>query len=207
MAPPTTAIVLVDPYNEFLHHEGKIYPSVKESLEATGTNDNLRTLVAAARKQKIPIFYALHQTWKEGNYAGWTHLTPSHKHIAAGQGIAEGSWGAEILEGLEPDVVGNRDVVASRHWNNSGFANTDLNYQLRQRGVSHLVMAGMIANTCLESTARDARELGFHVTLLSDATAGFSTEVKDAATNLIWPLIVENVTTVGDWVRESESKA
>ncbi|KAK7441908.1 hypothetical protein CaCOL14_009823 [Colletotrichum acutatum] len=200
MAPPTTAIVLVDPYNEFLHHEGKIYPSVKESLEATGTNDNLRTLVAAARKQKVPIFYALHQTWKEGNYAGWTHLTPSHKHIAAGQGIAEGSWGAEILEGLEPDVVGNGDVVASRHWNNSGFANTDLNYQLRQRGVTHLVMAGMIANTCLESTARDAREL-------SDATAGFSTEVKDAATNLIWPLIVENVTTVGDWVRESESKA
>ncbi|KAJ0309240.1 hypothetical protein COL516b_003138 [Colletotrichum fioriniae] len=61
-------------------------------------------------------------------------------------------------------------------------------------------MAGMIANTCLESTARDAREL-------SDATAGFSTAVKDAATNLIWPLIVENVTTVGDWVRESETKA
>ncbi|UQC77845.1 uncharacterized protein CLUP02_03317 [Colletotrichum lupini] len=142
MATPSTAIVLVDPYNEFLHHEGKIYP-----------------------------------------------------------------WGAEILEGLEPDVVGNGDVVASRHWNNSGFANTDLNYQLRQRGVTHLVMAGMIANTCLEATARDARELGFHVTLLSDATAGFSTEAKDAATNLIWPLIVENVTTVRDWVLESESKA
>ncbi|KAJ0316015.1 hypothetical protein COL5a_011754 [Colletotrichum fioriniae] len=200
MAPPTTAIVLVDPYNEFLHHEGKIYPSVKESLEATSTNDNLRTLVAAARRQKIPIFYALHKTWKEGNYAGWTHLTPSHKGLAAAKGIAEGSWGAEILEGLEPDVVGNGDVIASRHWNNSGFANTDLNYQLRQRGVTHLVMAGMIANTCLESTARDAREL-------SDATAGFSTAVKDAATNLIWPLIVENVTTVGDWVRESETKA
>ncbi|KAI3544193.1 hypothetical protein CABS01_00317 [Colletotrichum abscissum] len=167
MATPSTAIVLVDPYNEFLHHEGKIYPSVKESLEATGTNDNLRTLVAAARKQKMPIFYALHKTWKEGNYAGWTHLTPSHKGLAAAKGIAEGSWGAEILEGLEPDVVRNGDVVASRHWNNSGF----------------------------------------HVTLLSDATAGFSTEAKDAATNLIWPLIVENVTTVRDWVLESESKA
>lgn len=41
----------------------------------------------------------------------------------------------------------------------SGFVNTDLNYQLRQRGITHLVMAGMVANTCLESTARDAREL------------------------------------------------
>lgn len=42
---------------------------------------------------------------------------------------------------------------------NSGFANTDLDYQLHQREITHLVMAGMIANTCLESTARYAREL------------------------------------------------
>jgi nicotinamidase-related amidase len=46
-----------------------------------------------------------------------------------------------------------RDLVAS------GFANTDLDYQLHQREITHLVMAGMIANTCLESTARYAREL------------------------------------------------
>ncbi|KXH53840.1 NUDIX domain-containing protein [Colletotrichum salicis] len=177
MAPPNTAIVLVDPYNDFLHYEGKIYPSGKESLEATGTNANLRTLVAAA----------------------CNHLTSSHKGFGAARGFEEGSWGAEILEGLEPDVVDNGDVIASRHGNNSGFANTDLNYQLRQRGVTHLVLAGMVANTCLESTTRDARELGFHVTLLTDATAGFATAGKDAATHLIWPLIMENVTTVGDW--------
>lgn len=41
----------------------------------------------------------------------------------------------------------------------SAFANTDLDYQLRQREITHLIMAGMIANTCLESTARYAREL------------------------------------------------
>lgn len=41
----------------------------------------------------------------------------------------------------------------------SGFANTDLDYQLHQREITHLIMAGMVATTCLESTARYAREL------------------------------------------------
>ena len=41
----------------------------------------------------------------------------------------------------------------------SSFANTDLDYQLKQRGIQHLVFAGLIANTCLEATARFAYEL------------------------------------------------
>lgn len=41
----------------------------------------------------------------------------------------------------------------------SSFQNTDLDYQLRQREITHLVLAGMIANTCLEATARYAYEL------------------------------------------------
>lgn len=42
---------------------------------------------------------------------------------------------------------------------NSSFANTDLEYQLRQRDITKLVFAGLTTNTCLESTARYAREL------------------------------------------------
>lgn len=41
----------------------------------------------------------------------------------------------------------------------SSFQNTDLDYQLKQRGVKHVVMAGLVANTCLEATARFAYEL------------------------------------------------
>ena len=41
----------------------------------------------------------------------------------------------------------------------SSFQNTDLDYQLKQRGVKHVVMAGLVANTCLEATARYAYEL------------------------------------------------
>jgi nicotinamidase-related amidase len=60
------------------------------------------------------------------------------------------------------------------HWAQSGFANTDLDAQLKQRGIQKIILVGMIANTCIEATARLGMELGYHVTLIKDATAAFS---------------------------------
>lgn len=52
-----------------------------------------------------------------------------------------------------------RDLVCFWQHNGSSFANTDLDYQLKQRGITHVICAGMVANTCLEATARYATEL------------------------------------------------
>lgn len=79
--PSKTAVVLIDPLNEFLHPKGKVYPMLQESITATDTNAHLKDLVNAARELHLPIFYALHQTWKEGNYTGWGHMTPSALRI------------------------------------------------------------------------------------------------------------------------------
>ncbi|GJC92821.1 isochorismatase hydrolase [Colletotrichum higginsianum] len=86
-----TAVVLIDPYNDFLHPEGKLFPAVQESLTATDTVAHLKTLVAAARSRRVPIFYALHQHWREGIFDGWRHVNPA---AAAATGIfQEGGWG------------------------------------------------------------------------------------------------------------------
>ncbi|KAF9000379.1 hypothetical protein BDZ89DRAFT_1050900 [Hymenopellis radicata] len=69
---------------------------------------------------------------------------------------------------------------------------------LRKHGVEKVIMAGMIANTCLESSARYAVELGYHVTLVKDATAAWSEELYQAATTLVYPLIVHDVKTVAE---------
>jgi len=95
-------------------------------------------------------------------------------------------------------------VIVSKHWSSSSFQNTDLDYQLRQRGIENLVMGGLTANTCLESSGRYAYELGYHVTMLSDATAGFTNEQADAATKLIWPLFAHEVKTVDEWIKTLE---
>ena len=52
---------------------------------------------------------------------------------------------------------------------------------LRQHGITHVIVVGLLANTCIESTARYAMELGFNVTLVRDATAAFSKEMMHAA--------------------------
>ncbi|KAA8571232.1 hypothetical protein MFRU_055g00320 [Monilinia fructicola] len=202
---PKTAIVLIDPYNDFLHPNGKAYPRLAESLADTNTILNLQNLVTTARARKIPIYYGLHQQVGLGFLAGWSHPTPMQENQLEHKTFEEGSWGVEIFKGLEPDVQGNGDVVVSKHWCSSSFQNTDLDYQLKQRDITDLVFGGLTANTCLESTARYAYELGYHVTMLKDATAGFTTVAKDAATDLIWPLFANEVLTVEEW-KESLAK-
>ncbi|PMZ30115.1 isochorismatase, partial [Pseudomonas sp. GW247-3R2A] len=79
-----------------------------------------------------------------------------------------GTWGGEWHPDFQPQAG---DVIVKEHWGGSGFANTDLDYLLKQHGINKVVVVGMLANTCIESTARFAAELGYHVTLVRDATA------------------------------------
>jgi len=205
--PPNLAIILIDPYNEFLHPKGKLYNSVASTLKSLDTITHMKTLVAFARKHKIPIYYGLHQQFKEGrNFRGWNHMTKQHVQTEQGHVFEEGSFGVEFFEGLEPDVAGNADVIVSRHWSSSSFQNTDLEFQLRQRDITKVAIAGLEANTCFEATSRYAFELGFHVTMLSDATASFNIQAKDTSEELIWPLFANEVVTVGGWIESVEKE-
>ncbi|KAF2424924.1 Isochorismatase hydrolase [Tothia fuscella] len=198
--PPNTAIVLIDPYNDFLHPEGKMYPMVADSLKETNTVKHIQELLVAARAHKIPVYYGLHQQYKAGFFDGWKHMKELHQSQKDNKVFEEGSWGAQFYEGMEPKLE-NGDVVVSKHWTSSSFQNTDLDFQLHQRDITKVVIAGMTTNACVESTARYAYDLGYHVTLLTDATAAFTKEQKDAATNIVWPLFASKLTTVGEYIQ------
>jgi len=58
--------------------------------------------------------------------------------------------------------------IALEHWAQNGFANTDLDAQLKQHGISKLIMVGFIANSCVEATARFGMELGYHNPVLNN---------------------------------------
>jgi len=195
--PPNTAVVLIDPYNDFLHESGKVHGLIKESFDDTNTLAHIKEFVAVARSNKIPIFYGLHQQSHPSFLLGWKHISALQQSEKDHMAFEEGSWGSKIYEGLEPSIE-EGDVVVSKHWSSSSFQNTDLDYQLRQKDIRNLILGGITANTCLESTARYAYELGYNVTLLKDATAGNSTAAKNAATELIWPLFA-TVKTVAEW--------
>lgn len=111
-----TAIVLIDPYNDFLHPNGKLTALLADSLAKSNTIANIKTLLTYARSQKIPVYYGLHQQFNTTQYHEWKHMTAMHESLRDNQMFAEGSWGAEFYEGLEPDF-NNGDVVVSKHWN------------------------------------------------------------------------------------------
>lgn len=179
-----TGLLLVDPYNDFLSEGGKIWPRVQAIAAANGLIANLKAIADTVRGAGMRVFYAPHRRWEPGDYEDWAHPNPTQRAIMHRHSFARGEWGGD----WHPDFVPQPgDVIAKEHWAQSGFANTDLDQQLRQHGISHVIVIGLLANTCIESTGRYAMEIGYHVTLVRDATAAFSEEMMHAAHALNGP--------------------
>ena len=178
-----TGLLLVDPYNDFLHENGKLNGAARAVIDEVGMMEHMRAIVASARATGVRIFYVPHHRALPTDFGGWRHVTPYQRGSHDLQLFAVGSWGGE----WHPDFVPRPgDVITKEHWS-SGFASTDLDLQLKQHGVSRLVLIGMIANTCLEATGRYGMELGYHVTLVRDATAAFSREAMQTAHEINGP--------------------
>ena len=79
------------------------------------------------------------------------------------------------------------EIVAQEHWCSSGFANTDLDLQLKKHGIHQLIVIGLIAHTCIEATVRYAADLCYEVTVVRDATADYSDEMMHAALDINMP--------------------
>jgi len=192
-----TALLLVDPYNDFLSEGGKVYPRIKPIADEVGLLDNLRRLDRAIRTAGIQVVIVPHRRWEPGDYENWDHPNPSQRAIMQRHSFARGEWGGE----WHPDFVPQAgDVIVKEHWAQSGFANTDLDQQLKQYGVEKVIIIGLVANTCIESTGRFAMELGYHVTLVTDATAAFSQEMMHAAHKLNGPTYAHEILTTAELI-------
>jgi nicotinamidase-related amidase len=192
-----TAYLLVDPYNDFLSEGGKVYPSIEAIATEVGLLDNLRKLDRAIRERGIAVFIVPHRRWEPGDYEDWRFPSPTHRKIMARHNFARGDWGGEWHPEFAPKPG---DTVVQEHWGASGFANTDLDMRLKQKGISHVIIAGLLANTCIEATARYATELGYHVTLLRDATAAMQHDMMHAAHELNGPTFAHAIVTTDELI-------
>lgn len=173
-----TALLVVDPYNDFISDGGKLWSRIKGVAEGNNCVSNMLQVLNAARKAKLPVFYALHRRYRPGDYESWKYIAPIQKRAWASKAFEYGTWGGEIRAEFAPQPG---DIVATEHWCSSGFANTDLDLLLKKYGVHQLIMIGLIAHTCIEATARYAAELGYDVTVIKDATADYSDVEMHAA--------------------------
>ena len=90
--------------------------------------------------------------------------------------------------------------MAQEHWCSSGFANTDLDLQLKKHGIHQLIVIGLVAHTCLEATVRYAAELGYDVTVVKDATADYSDSEMHAALDINIPNYASGIVTTSEIV-------
>ena len=179
-----TGLLVIDPYNDFISEGGKVWDRLKGVAEANGCIPNMAAILEAARSADIRVFYALHHRYRPGDFETWKYVAPIQRAAWMRKTFEYGTWGGELRSEFEPQPG---DVVAQEHWCSSGFANTDLDLQLKKHGIHKLIAVGLIAHTCVEATVRFAAELGYEVTMVRDATADYSDVEMHAALDVNIP--------------------
>jgi ureidoacrylate peracid hydrolase len=197
-----TALLVIDPYNDFISEGGKIWNRLKAVAEANKCIPNMLQVLTAARKANLRVFYAMHHRYRPGDYETWKYIAPVQKAAWVHKSFEYGTWGGEIRSEFTPQPG---EVVAQEHWGSSGFANTDLDLQLKKHGIDKLIVIGVIAHTCVEATVRFAAELGYEVTMVKDATADYSNEEMHAALDVNIPNYASAIVTTAEIVESLSS--
>ena len=192
-----TALLVVDPYNDFISEGGKIWPRIKAVAEANNCVPNMIQILNAARAARLRVFFAMHHRYRPGDYETWKYVAPIQRAAWQRKTFEYGTWGGEFRAEFVPAPG---EIVAQEHWCSSGFANTDLDLQLKKHGIHHLIVIGLIAHTCIEATVRYAAELGYEVTVVNDATADYSEEMMRAALEINLPNYAGEIVTTSEIV-------
>lgn len=173
-----TALVVIDPQNDVLSETGISWELVGASVQENNTVENLELLFKAAIDGQFQVFISPHylyphdQAWRFTGAVEKSMLTEREffRPDPLGTDGFTGS-GADWLARYKPYIENGKTVVVSPHkvW---GPQTNDLVLQLRKRGLGRVILAGMLANLCVESHLRELVEQGFEVAVVKDATAG-----------------------------------
>jgi ureidoacrylate peracid hydrolase len=127
---------------------------------------NLQRLQSACRRAHIEVVYAaVENTTRDGR-------DRILDYKISGIDVPRGSWDARVLDEIAPA----EDEMIFRKTSSSVFISTNIDYVLRNLGVRSLIIAGLMTDQCVESALRDACDLGYLVTLVTDACTTNSAE-------------------------------
>lgn len=188
------AVVIVDPQVDTLSPEGEGWDLFGEQITKRNTVENLRRLRDAAEASGIPVFYSRVEVTEE-DYESWT-CRNGLQSLMASRGMFVPGAGAEFIEALEP----TEETILLSPRKGPSSVHSDLNVQMRQRGIETIVFAGMVANLCVESHVREAADSGFNAVVVGDAIATVSDAMHDATLadfSLMATAVVTTDETVG----------
>ena len=191
-----SALVVIDPLNDFLSVRGKVYSNIKSELERVQLIPNLKRLLAGARAAGLQIVYAPHGL-NEHSFDDFKYVNPRLQVAMQNHVFWEGDFGDEFYEPLRPQ---DGDIIVSHHRVFDAFIGTDLSEKLQACGVEKVILAGLTSQTCVEGTGRHAIEAGYHLTFLSDAVADFNEKAHRAALEVSYPTFGFQVLTIDEFL-------
>lgn len=165
------ALIVIDVQNGFVSKGGSYDLLGMEVAHYKEVIPKIRDLIIMCRNAGIPVFYT--QAVRESS--GIDLLTKTHKILPKSREerimkkpiCISGTWDADIVEDIKP-MEGDHVVIKRR---DSAFHDTEIGVWLRSIGVDTLIFCGIDTSICVETSLRDAFNLGYDTILVSDTTA------------------------------------
>jgi ureidoacrylate peracid hydrolase len=173
LKPAHSAVMVIDMQNDFCAEAGYVEKVVGKDVSACrAVAPRIMALVEAARARGVPVY------WIKANYD--PERLPESMRVKQQEKsrvicCGTGSWGAEFY-GVTA-APGEAVIEKSSY---SAFAGTDVEQELRAKGVRTVVFAGVQTNVCVESSLRDAVCRGLYAVLASDCVASHTLPLHDA---------------------------
>ena len=194
MNPHTTALVLGDLQNDFLHPDGAYGRAGQSHPTIAALPAKLAPLVRAARARGVLVVATLFTLvpGRNGEPIISPHLRALRPFLRKGD-FVPGGWGQRLVDELAPADIAVEKIAYS------AFHASRLEWVLRKCGIEQLYFTGIVTNGGVASTVRDAHVREFDSTVIADGCAAFSDEVHRAAIEGLRP--IAGITTVDDAVR------
>ncbi len=153
----------------------------------------LRTAIDAARASGVPVIHVTVEF-----RPGFPEISARNKMFGRLAG-APTPAGSGDLTGIHPDIAPEPDDIVVTKRRVSAFAGSDLDIVLRAGDIDHLVLTGIATSGVVLSTVRQASDLDFTLTVLSDGCLDADPEVHRILTDKVFPHQAD-VATVAEWI-------
>lgn len=164
--PRTTALLVIDVQNDYIHPEGYIASIGGDISSCVAMVPRLLRFVDAARAAGVTIIHTRNWHRPETDSPAWLDRLARGGRTQEERACRAGTWGAQFYE-IEP-LPGEEIVSKFRY---DAFLGTNLEFLLRARGIRTVICIGTATNICVESTARAALMRDFHLVMVEDCAA------------------------------------